>query len=338
VQVVSISLFGKCFTTADDKTDGWPLAEPIGRLGLNIVPLGDRNATHYIAFDHSQKALKAIEDIVPANRRMLFAFEPEAVNPLQHLSKTRSEYFQTVIGSRRHRIKANDVEMKFGTLPDVPHKLDSSDGSQSRGSAAMLNENKFSFVTGNLYKKRTDILLEISRAGIPTHVGGKNWDKSSLWQAWRQLLYLYAVLFTGVSVDLSQYHGPLTKERSLTLHGRVPSEVGFLSQFEFALVVENDPNYLSEKLFNAISAGCVPLYLGPPLHEFGLPSDLAVQMNALPGSFARTVEQMTEAEKRSTVEAGRLWLGNEENFRAWTHTTALNQMANLVDSFLKTAI
>lgn len=335
---VSIALFGKCLTTANDKTDGWPLAAPISKLGLEIVPLGDPRSTHFVAFDHSPGALSLALKSVPVRNRLLFAFEPEAVNPQQHMRSTRAKYGRVVIGSRRHRFDEKDEEMVFGVLPEVfviPVPIES--GPRAPLSVAMLNENKFSFVLGNLYKTRVEVIEELSEAGLPVSVGGNNWSRGLGWQLWRQALHLYAALQVSAKIDLRNFHKPLRQYKNLELHGRVPSETQFLSQFEFALVIENDPNYLSEKLLNAVMAGAIPLYLGPPLHEFGLPSNLAVQMNGLKGAFTQTILNMREDEKVAIRTAGKEWFGNEANVSAWRHSTALNKMAEIVKTFVADA-
>ena len=50
-----------------------------------------------------------------------------------------------------------------------------------------------------------------------------------------------------------------------------------LKKYRYALVIENSLDYVSEKLFNAMAAGCRALYIGESLSEYGpSPSSVVV--------------------------------------------------------------
>jgi hypothetical protein len=43
-----------------------------------------------------------------------------------------------------------------------------------------------------------------------------------------------------------------------------------LSRYKYAIVIENSADFVSEKLFDCVSAGCLVLYVGPNLDEFNI--------------------------------------------------------------------
>ena len=57
------------------------------------------------------------------------------------------------------------------------------------------------------------------------------------------------------------YHYPSYK-------GRVENKLLELSKFKYAIVIENEADFVSEKLFDAIAAKCVPIYVGPDLSMY----------------------------------------------------------------------
>ena len=60
--------------------------------------------------------------------------------------------------------------------------------------------------------------------------------------------------------------------------GPVKSKRTILRQYKFSLCYENSifPGYLTEKIFDALFAGCVPVYLGDPEIEKSIPSSAFV--------------------------------------------------------------
>lgn len=333
---VSISLWGRCLTTYPSNAD-WEFPKFLSDLGLDIVPLGDQTATHYVAMDHSESALTRVAKLIPAARRMLFVFEPEAVNPNQYKLQTRRKYGVSIIGSSRHRRMPSDRLIRLGTLPNF-NKFETAlaNGNRSSpGSIGILNENKFSFTPKNLYKFRWNSIVELSKSGFHVDLGGKNWEKGWFWHLKQQLFTLAATIRNFCAVDFSQFHGPLPRQQHIRLHGRVESELDFLAKFEYSLVIENDPDYVSEKLFNAVMAGTVPLYVGPPLQEFEIPTDIAVQLDPAPGCFTAAVESLTEVQKSDIRAAGRSWFQSPGTYEKWSHAAALKTMADEISLFLQ---
>jgi len=49
--------------------------------------------------------------------------------------------------------------------------------------------------------------------------------------------------------------------------GWVEDKFSILSQFELSLVIENEADWVTEKIFDSIYAGTVPIYVGPDLSE-----------------------------------------------------------------------
>jgi hypothetical protein len=44
--------------------------------------------------------------------------------------------------------------------------------------------------------------------------------------------------------------------------------------------MENEASYVSEKLFDALVYGCIPIYVGPNLEEFGIPQNVAFKIES----------------------------------------------------------
>lgn len=327
---VAISLWGQCLTEQDFGRD-WPLLDALGSEGVNLVPLTDSRMTHYVAMDHSAHNFKKFAEHLPTSRRALFVFEPEAVLPMQHRLEVREKYSVTWVGSPRQLIRAEDRWMIMGSLP--PQIMRNPAHPDDIGSVALINENKFSFVPGNLYKFRAKVLRSLSRAEITVELAGKNWDAGLLWSLKQQVLALGFLFKNREAIALSNFQLPIRASKFIKLHGRVPDAIDFLKGHDFAIVIENDPNYISEKLMNAVLAGCIPLFVGPPLGEYNLPNDIAIQINGLRGSFEKAIRHTSAEQKALVRNAGAAWLKAQGGDSLWVNDNSLRAMARAIHDF-----
>ena len=46
------------------------------------------------------------------------------------------------------------------------------------------------------------------------------------------------------------------------------------SDSKYVLIIENSNNFLTEKIFDALISGCIPIYIGPKLSNIGINEDL----------------------------------------------------------------
>jgi hypothetical protein len=335
---VGISLWGKCLLDHDPNGD-WPLVSLIREKGVSILPLNDPGVTHYVAMDHSVSHLKAISKRIPVERRLLIALEPKAIIPSQYSRRVAREYKSVFVNSPIQALSLDNAKlMTLGSLPSLSEVnkaiLENLRSTREPGSLGIINENKYSFVKGNLYKTRRSLVELIANSGIRVDLAGSGWQEGVVPTLRKQFLAFASATMQRAHVDLSNFQSPLASNPNLALHGRVPSAVEFLRDFEFALVVENDPDYISEKLFNAILAGCVPLYVGPPLAVFSLPADLAVPISANSRNISDVVRALTQPDKDRIREVGTEWLEERAGDGVWSNYNHLEGISKAIASFL----
>jgi hypothetical protein len=331
---VSFSFFGSCYFSEF----GGQMALKFLRVDLlkdiEIVPLGDPTATHFVAFDHSSGTLNAFGNRLDRTKRMLLVIEPKAVNPSQYRKKIRNEYAVCIVGSRRHHITDHELFINHAYLPAAMTLVSEMSSPRiGRIGIGILNENKYSFVRGNQYKIRVKAIGELAKAHHLVTVGGKNWNRSKAWQFLRQLEHAYACIKMGGDFEIGNFHWS-PRSKYVDYVGRVDSEVGFLSKFEFALVIENDPDYVSEKLFNAIRAQAIPIFIGPPLAEFGLPPEIAIEVSGGKGSVLKAIKHSTLVERFTVIKAGQDFLRNQVETGFWLEETTSVAFTESIMNFL----
>lgn len=113
--------------------------------------------------------------------------------------------------------------------------------------------------------------------------------------------------------------------------GIAEDKLAVMSNYRFALCFENAsfPGYITEKIFDAFFAGCIPVYLGAPDVERYIPRDAFVDVREF-----RTHEELEhhlrgvgEAEARHHLEAARTFLASPA-FDAFFHEHAMRLLAD----------
>ncbi|MEJ1230373.1 MAG: hypothetical protein WDM88_06715 [Galbitalea sp.] len=200
------------------------------------------------------------------------------------------------------------------------------------GSTVLINANKLSMVRGSLYGLRRRIIEAFSREGLPLILAGSNWARPARELPRENARALAYAIVNHELVDLTEWAGALPLGGSVDYVGIVDDKEALMAQAEFAVVVENSATYISEKLFDAVIAGCVPLYVGPALSSLGIPDGVAVQLgaHARATDFTNAVRTLTQSQKTAVLDSGRDWLADDSTYTTWAMPYALERLAEAI--------
>lgn len=129
----------------------------------------------------------------------------------------------------------------------------------------VFQNNKISLIEGEMYSLRRALLKEFDEELV---VYGKGWNSKV-----QTLMGVFAAIKNSFGVDEKLKSSALENlwTQSKDYRGYVLDKTRELKEFQFNIVVENSLDYISEKLFESLWAGCCVLYVGPPLQDFGIP-------------------------------------------------------------------
>lgn len=333
---VAISAWGRCIM--DDPFQGSEVFPSVlDRSGIALVRLRGGDPNVYVALDYHRATLRAVSKVVPRESRLLVAFEPKAVNPAQHRAKIRDKFAKTYVMSPLQLVTPGDEAILMGAIHDLRSARQSllSVKSRPENSIVMLNANKYSFVPGNQYKFRQVALEALARNHWDCHIGGMGWKSTVPSQLAQQSLMLLSTLRSGqLEIDLRNFRIlPNPWSAGVTIHGQIEDGLEFMKMYNFALVIENDPNYVSEKLVNAIIAGCVPIYVGPALPLHGIPASVALSSVTSVRELLDVIRQATPDTQAQIRAAGSAWLSSPGVLEEWSQKLALHRLALAVRDF-----
>ena len=296
-------------------------------MGHRIVNVEDEEATHYVSFDHNRSSFRAVQARIPADRRQLVIYEPRVVLPANY-SRTVHAQYSNLVSFTHHVSGASGFlewpQRDWRALPPV-------EASRHPGTTAVVNANKLSSIRGSLYGLRRRVIARFAAEGLPLTLAGPNWERRGgaiLVENARAIAY---AVINRELVEVREWARPVPTGGSVTHLGKVDDKEAVLLGAEFAVVIENSATYVSEKLFDAVIAGCVPLYVGPSLATYGIPESVAVVLPPRAEEFTNAVRTLSAGEKEAVLAAGRDWLASDETHERWAMPNALRRLAIEID-------
>jgi hypothetical protein len=191
----------------------------------------------------------------------------------------------------------------------------------------MVNAFKYSFIKGNQYGLR----IAVAASSATLDVFGLGWNAPS----WRKVSILVKELVLTISAKrIPHLTFPLSifrKPRSYL--GVVSNKLETLSNYKAALIIENDPAFLTEKIFDSFFAGCIPIYVGKEAAKFEIPAHLFVEADVTIQSVQDAMVialNMDYLKWRSSLDT---WLNDERTKEKWSSERVLPRIAQMALEF-----
>jgi hypothetical protein len=295
--------------------DGKPakssFAEFIDSKGL-LAPYPSREVRRLVCIDYSRIVGREIRRLgLRPKECALIRMEPSVVLP-DNFSRSRLRQFGKVItvggdnSSLSNRVYWPLVWPKQAEIQAITKvgRLDR---------VVLINGNKTSFIRGELYSLRRRAIRSFGNLDLyGTEWSSKFLDR--LTTAVRSMVHTLLSLKTPTISGLKLWFRTYPNSK-----GPVLDKIGAMSKYKYALVIENSTEYMSEKLMEALFAGCIPIYVGPDPENFGIPKHLVVRATA---NISSIRDALTEAEGWNLDEfQARLkkFLDSPEVSELWDH-------------------
>jgi hypothetical protein len=227
------------------------------------------------------------------NKRVLLRLETPTTSPLTysaHFTKKFRYIFELGVGDENH------WPLDF-IIPTMISE------EKNNTACLMIASDKLSLSEGELYSLRRECFDK-----LPIQVLGNGWDESLP----RRLLVLvrtFTVALLSRNINLNGAIGWLRQRSEKSLSVKVKHD--HLSMYATSLVIENDLGKTTEKLYDALIAGCNIVYVGPKL-DFNRFAGLNI-IQAEP-NLESIREALEKANNATTIRSSELRMRLEENF------------------------
>jgi hypothetical protein len=183
-------------------------------------------------------------------------------------------------------------------------------------------ENKLAMVNGNLLSLRNGEQYSLRRAAIFNfeflELYGRGWDTSLLSKIKNICIEFYKVVKYPTNFN---FHGMKYYFRDVRCsNGAVEDKFEILSNYKYTLVIENSKGYMSEKLFDALVSGCIPIYVGEDLASFDIPEEFAIRSEANIVSILHSYEFAKKLDYEQWRRKCFYWLENPGTIEKWSYS------------------
>jgi hypothetical protein len=289
-------------------------------FGHEVVSVND-NFDVVIFMNHHQRLLNKINACQRNVRKILVIWESPVTKPKMFDLENLRHYDLIFSPSKAWQFgdKTRTFSWPQGFCAD--EFSNTTDFKKRDSLPVVFQNNKFSLAEGELYSLRRNI---IKTFGDKLVVFGGGWNNplttiKSLLGAikthglWDLLRSPYKI--ANAFIKVQNYQG-LTHDKAV-----------MLKKFKYTIVIENSQEYISEKLFEALVAGCCVLYVGPRLEDYGIPN---VAIQCPPNTIAikeKYIELLHDQRKVSEVlVCARNYLSSS-HFQGMNNTIVLRKLA-----------
>lgn len=255
--------------------------------------------------------------------------EPIVVWPANYNSKAISLTSKLIdVGPYR-----DDNNLSFPWPQDWNQNLDFKEVVSTRSeSVALVCGNKLSFIKGETYSLRRECIYNLP--DLDLYGNGWNFDLFHKLLIFAEEMRL--AIISGIFPALSNSRGWL--KRPSNWKGAPTSKLDTLSRYKYSLAIENSTGYLSEKIFDAFFARCIPIYVGADVNKFGIPANLVVQVEPTLDSIERGIEIAKAMDYEQWLASLNAWLMSEEVFNKWSAANVYDAIVSEVSNFIKTSL
>ena len=261
-------------------------------------------------------------------KNVMVIFEPRTVNPFQYSRKNLDKFDLIVpVGEIRARsLGLSDyINCPIKFLPAEKNIKD------RELDFVLLNANKFSANPNSLYGVRRKFSRYLFSSHQSYALYGLDWKmpkrkelRERLWAIRKEIKSLSKPDLKEALSDFlyryPEYKGsPIDKQDALRLA-------------KFAVIVENEADYISEKIFDAIFSGCVPLYVGPDLNCFETLNRCAVQIGSDTKNLKDFIENYSEELYQDKISNIFEAINDSDNFSTFSFKKNSEKLITIVRS------
>ena len=242
-------------------------------------------------------------------RLILIRNEPVVVCPENKLLRTRSRFGLSLNMGR----PPSESEESVAWPQQWPKEEINFDAKSFRDEKiALVNGNKISFISGELYSLRRKVIVNVKSLELY----GTSWDLSINAKARHALANLIIAIKGGYLPRISGARHYFRRFPNWKGAPRDKREV--LSNYKYCLVIENSTEFMTEKLFDAFFAGCIPIYVGPDLKDFSIPGNLYFQAKPNLKSINERIIEASKIDYLSWRIGLTEWLNSESTKINWS--------------------
>ena len=318
---------------------------------LNALGLDKSNTLKsdlVIFVNYNRKFLKKIKKY--RSKRVLIRLEPKAVLPVQY-KKRIEKSFDLIItpgGQVDSKSKFIGWPYKYDLNPSMPAASHTSlesviNESISKGlfeieqwnkrknALVLIAANKVSPTSKSNYRIRRHLAKNLNPKLL--YVYGPLWRASIITLISHRVKVMVYSIRTGYFPNLKEIYGNLfTKYSSFVNEPENKHKV--IREYRYSLVIENSSEYCSEKIFDAMINGSIPIYIGPRNSHVHLPSNLCLWTSGSIDELKLLIDTFTEKDCADMLESIKNYFLSVEFSKSWQSEKVYEKIAKEIKALI----
>jgi hypothetical protein len=256
---------------------------------------------------------------IPIHKRILLILEPEVVLPTNFKKQSLKEFGTVIRVGRPEKLQGHNLNW-----PQHWREISPTNLKRNQTDAVMISGNKISFVCGELYSLRRNAAFEISHVALY----GTGWNSTFSVRFRKLLVEASNVMKSGHFPRIQPVQYWFRNHKNWL--GAPGDKTKVLENYRISLVIENSAEFLTEKLFDSFFAGCIPVYVGPNIEDFGIPKSLVVTASGSISSIREGIKRAQDMDYSAWYEELKNWISKEQTKLDWSTESFFRQLTNLI--------
>lgn len=292
-----------------------------GLLSLSV----DSTAEQLVCIDYAPSVAKEIQKLgLSPENCSLVHMEPSVVLPTNYSGSRKRQFGKviTVGGIGSHDSRSVHWPLLWPSAFDL-EKLHATERDER---VVVINGNKMSFIKGELYSLRRKAIKNLDNLDLY----GTQWDSKF---APRLIIAIKSFAQAVLSFKLPRLSGlNLWFQDYPKSKGPVDDKLQTMANYKYALVIENSAEYMSEKLMEALFAGCVPIYVGPDPEKYDIPKELVIRAQPSLRSIQEALLQAQGWNMNEFHAKLGAFLGSSDVRDLWDHTRVYERLLEKIQN------
>ena len=272
----------------------------------------------YIAVDKINGAL--LNSLGKHVFKVLVRQEPKIVL-METYTKAQTKKFNHIIDVGKIKDSKNSV---INWPQDLPKEFSDEDNRLEK--IVVINSNLLSLAKGENYSLRRQVALEIDDLDLY----GYQWNNGFRSKVLVMIKELRKYAF---KIDEIRFYGLKYYFRFFNNYlGEVRDKGEILAKYKYSIVIENSSDFLSEKLFDAIFSGCIPIYVGPNLDNYEIPNSLYIQAQPSLSDINEKVGQARAINHFDWLEKAKTWSMDSKTHDIWSKDLFISKIFSNIEN------
>lgn len=331
-------------------------AKQLGSRQLQYVEL--KNALNALGLEESKTLESDLVVFVNYNRKflrkiknhysklILLRLEPRAVLPVQYKKRIENKFdliitpggqvdseFKFIGWPYKYDLNPSKPTVGFTSLKSVIKEavgegfFEIEQWSSRKNALVLVAANKVSPTSKSNYGIRRHLARNLSPQFL--YVYGPLWRASMITLIIHRFRVLFYSIGTGYLPNIKEIYGDLLAKYSSFI-SEPEDKHKVIQEYKYSLVIENSSDYCSEKIFDAMINGSIPIYVGPRIVDKYLPSSLYLWCGGSAQELTALVETFTEKNSADMLKSMKDYLLSDEFSENWQSDKVYKKIAKAI--------